>query len=353
MTQAGALAAHSASRQLNMAPDACSPPCRVIAWEVTRRCNLRCLHCRASASDIPYLNELNTEEALKLISSFRGLGSPLVILTGGEPLLRKDIFELIAAVCKANLRAALSVNGTLLSPETASKIKEAGVSRCSISLDGANATSHDSFRGVKGTFAQAIDGVQALKAAGVPVQINTTITEKNLEELPSILALCKLLEAVAWHIFLLVPVGRAAKLKGINPVSYEHALNWIYEQSVSNELEIKPTCAPQYYRLLAEKGHSTQAGRGCLGGVGFCFISHTGIVQPCGYLELACGNIKKQNLKEIWETSGVFLKLRDQAQYPGKCGPCPYHNRCNGCRARALKAHANFLHDDPICLFHG
>ena len=328
-------------------------PCRVIAWEVTRRCNLKCLHCRASAENIPYFDELDTNEALSLVSSFTQLGSPLIIFTGGEPLLREDIFGLIASAREKNLRAALSVNGTLLSREIALKIKEAGVSRCSISIDGANSASHDSFRGVDGAFARGMEGAAMLKAAEVPLQINTTVTDKNINDLPGILALCKHAGAVAWHIFLLVPVGRGANLKGLGPAAYERALNWIFEQSMTNSLEIKPTCAPQYHRLLAEKKTPTVKGRGCLGGVGFCFISHTGHVQPCGYLELSCGNVREQSLKNIWETSEVFLKLREQPQYSGKCGTCVYHNQCNGCRARAMQAGGNYLGDDPICLFRG
>ncbi len=330
-----------------------APPCRVVAWEVTRRCNLKCLHCRASAKNIPYFDELDTSEALGLVSSFTQMGTPLIIFTGGEPLLRQDIFELLASTRENGLRAALSVNGTLISRDLASKIREAGVSRCSISIDGANSASHDRFRGVTGAFAQAMEGAAALKAAGVPLQINTTITDGNINDLPDILNLCKLAGAAAWHVFLLVPVGRGTSLRGLGPAAYERALNWIYEQSLANSLEIKPTCAPQYHRLLAEKEASVVRGRGCLGGVGFCFISHTGNVQPCGYLELNCGNIRKDSLKNIWETSEVFLKLRDQSQYSGKCGTCVYHNQCNGCRARAMQAGKSYLGDDPICLFKG
>ena len=350
MTQAGAFAPYPGSP----APtNICNPACRVIAWEVTRRCNLKCLHCRASAKNIPYADELSTEEALELISSFKELGSPLIIFTGGEPLLREDIFELIAAVRAENLRAALSINGTGLSPEVIARIRHADISRCSLSLDGANADSHDGFRGVDGAFEQTIKGARTLRNAGIPLQINTTITDKNIEELPNILALSKLLGAVAWHVFLLVPVGRGALLKGIDTMTYERTLDWIYEQSLASRLEIKPTCAPQYYRLLAEKNDTAQMSRGCLGGVGFCFISHTGTVQPCGYLELDCGNTRKQRLKDIWNNCEVFLRLRDQSQYSGKCGACTYHQHCNGCRARALKAYDDFLGDDPICGFKG
>lgn len=334
-----------------------TPACRVIAWEVTRRCNLRCLHCRASANNSPYADELDTSQALTLVKSFKELGNPLIIFTGGEPLLRDDLFELIAAVREQNLRAALSVNGTLLDLYNISGIKTADISRCSISLDGASATTHDELRAVEGTFNAALQAANSLKKANIPLQINTTVSDRNIGELPAILELCKKLGVVAWHIFLLVPVGRGIKLKGIDTATYEQTLTWIYEQSISNELEIKPTCAPQYYRLFAQKNNQShlphQVNSGCLGGVGFCFINHTGIVQPCGYLELNCGNVREQSLSEIWKKSDVFLKLRDRSQYLGKCGKCNYHSQCTGCRARAFKADKNYLGDDPICLFPG
>lgn len=337
------------------------PSCRIIAWEVTRRCNLSCKHCRASARDIPYENELSGVEARNLIQSFKGLGSPLVIFTGGEPLLRPDLFELIGLTTSLGLRAALSVNGTLVNDSVAKRIVDSRVSRCSISLDGENADVHDRFRGMPGAFKEALRGISVLKHFGVPVQINTTITAHNAASLPAIFDLCKHLGAVAWHVFLLVPVGRGKDLTVMSPHEYEQVLAWINTISLSSELEIKTTCAPQYNRLHARQqlshnradksvaGH--HVGRGCLGGIGFCFISHVGIVQPCGYLELECGNVRKQNFGEIWQNSFVFNQLRNQEKYPGKCGKCSYHAVCGGCRARAYEQSGNYLEDDPVCLF--
>ncbi|MBQ4133585.1 MAG: radical SAM protein [Desulfovibrionaceae bacterium] len=323
------------------------PQCRVIAWEVTRRCNLACVHCRASAKDIPYALELKREEALALADSFQTLGRPLIIFTGGEPLLRPDLFGLIRAVRKNGHKAALSVNGTLISPEIIEKIKDVEISRCSVSIDGGSPAAHDAFRGAPGCFEQAVNGIRQLVRAGVPVQLNTTITYRNYGELPAILNLCRELGAAAWHIFLLVPVGRGAEVREITPQMYEQALTWIYEQARSSELEIRPTCAPQYNCLTDESG--SRQGRGCLGGVGFCFVSHTGIVQPCGYLQLDCGDVRVQSVSEIWRTSAVFQQLRNPGSYSGACASCRLHSRCGGCRARAHEHSGNFLAHDPIC----
>lgn len=331
------------------ASTSCIPPCRIIAWEVTRRCNLACVHCRASAKDIPYSRELNKAEALNLIRNFNELGRPLVIFTGGEPLLRPDLFELIRAVRENGQKVALSTNGTLISPAVIAEIKALEVSRCSISIDGASSAAHDGFRGVPGAFELALKGVRQFRCADIPVQINTTITYENFQELPAIFELCKQLGVAAWHVFLLVPVGRGTVLQSISPSVYEQALVWIYKQSQTTEIEIKPTCAPQYNRLLSQKATGGRVGRGCLGGMGFCFISHTGMVQPCGYLQLNCGNVREMPLSEIWRNAPVFRQIRDVSAYSGPCGKCRFRHQCGGCRARAYAYSGDYLSSDPIC----
>lgn len=339
------------------------PPCRLIAWEVTRSCNLACRHCRAEAHPEPYEGELSTAEAKKLIDSFSETGDPIIIFTGGEPLLRSDIFELVSYASAQGLTCALAPNGTLIDDEIARKIKEAGVERCSISLDGADAASHDAFRGIKGAFEASLQGIGHLKRNGVPFQINTTVTRDNLESFREIFDLCKRIGAVAWHIFLLVPMGRGANLgdQVISAREYEDVLHWLYEFRKTTDMQLKATCAPHYYRIMRqrayEEGKKVDANefgmdamtRGCLGGTGFCFISHTGQVQPCGYLELDCGNVRETAFPEIWKNSQIFGKLRDRKQYQGKCGRCEYHNVCGGCRARAFSMTGDWLGPEPLC----
>ena len=340
-----------------------SPLCRLIAWEVTRSCNLACKHCRAEAHPEPYEGELSTAEALALIETFPRVGRPIVIFTGGDPMMRPDVYDLVAATRARGLVCAFSPNGTLVTRENARRLKDAGVERCSISIDGPDAASHDAFRGVPGAFEASLRGIGHLRDAGLPFQINTTVTRSNLGNFRDIFKLCGRLGAVAWHIFLLVPMGRAAGLTGqvITADEYEDVLRWFYDFRKGTEMHLKATCAPHYYRIMRQRAREEGLGvtlenfgmdavtRGCLGGTGFCFISHVGQVQPCGYLELDCGNVRKTPFPEIWRKSVYFREFRDKRCYKGKCGVCEYHNVCGGCRARAYSMNGDPLGEEPLC----
>jgi AdoMet-dependent heme synthase len=338
---------------------------RLVAWEVTRTCNLACIHCRAAAMDRPYENELTTEECFGLLDEIQTFASPIIILTGGEPLLRPDIFEIAAYGTQKGFRMTMAVNATLLSVERARKLQEAGIQRISISLDGVTAGSHDAFRQMPGAFEGALRGVQYAREAGLDFQINTTITLQNLQELPAIQELTVSLGAVAHHIFLLVPMGRGKDLaeQAIGAEQYEKTLHWFYEQRDQVPLQLKATCAPHYHRILRQRAKADgrevdfktfgldAMTRGCLGGVGFAFVSHVGQVQPCGYLELDCGNIREKPFGEIWESSSIFKDLRDFGKYEGKCGGCEFVKVCGGCRARAYESTGNYLAEEPLCLY--
>ncbi|MBQ7457320.1 MAG: heme b synthase [Desulfovibrio sp.] len=342
-----------------------SPLCRLIAWEVTRSCNLACKHCRAEAHPEPYPGELSTDEALALIETFPSVGRPIVIFTGGEPTLRDDLCVLIRKAHSLGLPCACAPNGTRITPTLAQSLKEAGVERCSISIDGPDAASHDQFRGVPGAFEQTMAGIRHLKACGMPFQINTTVTKDNLASFPRIFHLCESLGACAWHIFLLVPMGRAKGLKDqvISAREYEEVLHWLYDFRKTTSMHLKATCAPHYYRIMRQRAQAEGTSvtfenfgmdamtRGCLGGTGFCFISHTGIVQPCGYLELNCGDVRTTPFPTIWKTSPHFLHFRDQKCYEGKCGVCEYHRYCGGCRARAFSMSGNPMAEEPLCTY--
>ena len=342
-----------------------TPPLRLIAWEVTRSCNLACKHCRAEAHLDPYPGELSTEEAKSLIDTFPETGDPIIIFTGGEPLMRPDIFELVEYARGKDLRCVMAPNGTLLTREVAEKIKKSGISRCSISIDGPDAASHDEFRGVPGAFELSMQGIAYLKEQGLEFQINSTVTKSNLQDFKKIFTLADSLGAAAWHIFLLVPMGRAAELADqvISAQEYEEVLNWFYDFRKTTRMHLKATCAPHYYRIMRQRAKAENLPvspenfgmdahtRGCLGGTGFCFISHTGIVQPCGYLELDCGNVKETPFPEIWKNSKHFLEFRNPADYEGKCGYCEYHRVCGGCRARAHSLTGSHLAEEPLCTF--
>jgi heme b synthase len=334
----------------------------MIAWEVTRNCNLNCVHCRAAANCGPYPGELSTEKCFQIIDEIAAIYSPVIILTGGEPLLRPDIFDIAGYGTNKNLRMVMATNGTLVTPAVAKKMIESGIKRVSISIDGKNSASHDNFRQEKGAFDKAMTGIAALKEAGMEFQINTTITTANLKQIKDILELAKKLGAAAHHIFLLVPTGRGKELAGqaITAADYEETLMWFHQESLNCSIQLKATCAPHYFRVLHQKkgkqrkkptGHFHEMTRGCLGGISFCFISHVGQIQPCGYLELDCGNVQKQSFAEIWKNSDVFKNLRNLSKYSGKCGHCEFIKVCGGCRARAYEATGDYLAEEPLCLY--
>ena len=340
---------------------------RLIAWEVTRSCTLNCRHCRAAARYGPYKNELSTEEIFRTLDNIATFAKPIIILTGGDPMMRKDILEIAKYGTDLGLRMVMSPCGKLITEEKAAEMIEAGIKRISISIDGATAESHDDFRRVPGAFADAIRGIEAAKKAGLEFQINTTVTKHNFHELEDILDLSIELGAVAFSPFLLVPTGRGKELAEmeISPQEYENVLNWMYEKRQELPLELRPTCAPHYYRIFRQREkeqgrqvtpqtHGLDAmSKGCMGGQSFAFISHTGRVQICGFLETECGDIRQADYDfgHIWKTSPVFLQMRDLDHYNGRCGYCEYRTVCGGCRARAFATTGDYLDEEPYCIY--
>jgi heme b synthase len=338
---------------------------RLVAWETTRNCNLNCVHCRAAATSGPYTGELDTRAALNLLDQIALVAKPIIILTGGEPLLREDIFEIAKYGDAKGMRMVMAPNGTLVTPEIATKMADSRIQRISVSIDGSSAESHDAFRGVPGAFDGALRGIANAKEAGIQFQINTTITKANLDQIPKILDLAESLGAVAHHIFLLVPTGRGKYIvdQEIDAREYEETLNWFYDQRGKTSLQLKATCAPHYYRILRQRArqdgqqvtfesHGLDAvTRGCLGGTGFCFISHRGVVQPCGFLDLNCGDVTKESFDTIWRDSAHFKRLRDFGKLHGKCGCCEYRRVCGGCRARAHEATGDYMAEEPLCQY--
>ena len=338
---------------------------RLVAWEMTRSCNLNCVHCRAAAERGPYPGELATEKCFEILDQIAQVGQPIVILTGGEPLLRKDVFELAQHGTLLGLRMVMATNGTLVTPEIAERMKASGIKRVSVSIDGASAEEHDQFRKVPGAFDASLQSIDWLKKEGIEFQINTTVTRHNVHQVRDILDLAVKLGAVAHHIFLLVPTGRAKDMvnQEIDALEYEKLLRWFYEMRNQVPLHLKATCAPHYYRILRQEAHARgekvnfdtygldAVTRGCLGGTSFCFISHDGIVQPCGYLELNCGNLKQSSFGEVWRESQIFKRLRDFSAYDGKCGRCEYLKFCGGCRARAYENTGDYMAEEPLCIY--
>ncbi len=337
---------------------------RLVAWELTRRCNLNCLHCRG-ASGFYDMDGPSRERCIEILNQIRKVGTPVVILTGGEPLLRHDIFDIAGYGTKIGLRMVLATNGTLLDTKIVEKIKKSGIKRVSVSIDSSNEEIHDKFRNTKGAFRAAIRGISTLKNEGMEFQINTTVTKYNVHQIEEIMDMAIEMGAVAHHIFLLVPTGRGKGLKDkeIDREEYERLLLWLYDRRDKVPIHIKPTCAPQYYRILRQEAYKRgervdfkrygldAVTKGCLGGISFAFISSDEIIQPCGYLEINCGDLKKQSFDQIWNESEVFKRLRNFSLYKGKCGRCEYIRFCGGCRARAYEETGDYLEEEPLCIY--
>lgn len=294
-----------------------------------------------------------------MVDDIAAMGKPVLILSGGEPLYRRDIFEIAAYAHQKGLPVALSTNGTLVSERIAQQIKDAGIYYASISLDGAVPQTHDLFRGA-GSFEKAARGFGFMKDLGIKVQINFTVTKQNVEELPQMYALARSMGAHALYLFLLVPVGcgvQIAESQMLSPQEIEEWLKWVHEKSKDRSMELRPICAPQYYRIAEEldavegtPGTNSAKRLGCLAGVNICFVSHKGDVFPCGYLPSSAGNIREQKLSDIWAGSESFGQLRDFDLLEGKCGACSHKVVCGGCRARGYSEQGSILAEEPYCL---
>ncbi|MDO8749078.1 MAG: radical SAM protein [Candidatus Omnitrophota bacterium] len=338
---------------------------RLVFWETTRACNLECPHCRAQAQKSRSPDELSTLEAKRFIDQLSALAKPILVFSGGEALVREDIYELIHYAHQRGLKATLATNAALIDQETAGRLKESGIVLTAVSIYGSTAQAHDDFCGRPGAFARTLAGIENIKNAGIKLQINTTITRKNLSELENIGALALKLGALSYHVFFLVPVGRGLALEGdeISPLEYEEAFNRLYDFQQNFPIHIKPTCAPHYYRILRqrsvkEKNNSSVSKngfhavtKGCLAGQGVCFVSYKGEVFGCGYLPLAAGDLRKQTFREIWLESELFKALRDDSRLSGKCGICEYKKICGGCRARGYWATGDYLSQEPYCVY--
>lgn len=294
----------------------------------------------------------------------------ILVLSGGEPLWRRDVFDIAQYAQNKGIRVALATNGTLVDEAMAHRIAEAGIERVAISLDGADANTHDNFRGHEGAFDAAIRGLGCLQELGISTQINTTVSLHNAHQLPDIMKLAETLKVNAFHLFLLVPVGCGLTIsegQTVDGAEAERILNWFYDRSLESAMELKATCAPQYYRIVRQRrAEARRAGqaleelptsgmnavtRGCLAGQAVCFISHQGEVFPCGYLPVAAGSLRATPFRTIWESAGIFQTLRDTDHLTGKCGVCEFKQVCMGCRARAYGMTGDYLAEEPFCMY--
>jgi radical SAM protein len=343
----------------------------IAIWEVTQACDLACVHCRASAQPNRHPMELSTDEGKRLIDQIAALKVPVFVLTGGDPIKRPDLFKLIGHTRSAGVRVSLTPSATpLLTKDVIVRLKKAGLARLAVSMDGASAETHDAFRGMSGSFAKTLDAVRWANEIGLPVQINTTFSRRNIAEIDAIVALMESLKITLWSVFFLVPTGRGKLNDLLHTDEFEEAFEKIYSLSKTASFDIKTTEAQHYRRFMLQQkaierrlGVGTpaikkseadaigRAPRGLNDGKGFVFISHTGEVFPSGFLPLSAGNIRQQDLGVIYRESSLFRSLRDISQLEGKCGSCEFKKICGGSRARAYALTGNANAEEPCCSY--
>lgn len=345
-----------------------------IAWEVTRACAFACVHCRADAQHVADPNELNHAEGRALLERFKAFGNPIVIFTGGDPMMRRDLFDLIRYATDLGLRASLTPTATALPTEARLRqALDAGVRRIALSLDAPTPEIHDAFRQVPGSWARTLQILRNAQAAGLSAQINTTVTRRNVDRLPEMVQFVQEVGAVQWSVFFLVPTGRGQIQDMITPAEHERVFHWLYDLSQAGSFDIKATAAPMYRRVAIERRRAEAGGtgagvafqgagfqyadglnrpvKGVNDGRGFLFISHTGEIMPSGFLPVSAGNVCTADVVDVYRHHPLFTALRDPARLKGKCGACEYRVVCGGQRGRAYALTGDYLETDPVCLY--
>lgn len=321
----------------------------IISWNVTRACNLKCKHCYRDAGSRDN-NELNLQEARALLKEITRAGFKIVILSGGEPLLRDDIYELISFACACGLRPVLGTNGTLIDQRVAKKLKQAGLKRVGISLDSQILHIHDKFRQENGAWLKSVQAMRACLNTGLDFQIHTTVTQWNYKDIEQVTDLASEFGACAHHIFFLVPTGRGKEIEDliISPRDYRILLKNILMKQKKVRIELKPVCAPQFIRVAKRMKIDTRFQRGCLAGISYCCILPNGDIHPCPYLPIRLGNVREVNFSSLWRENEILRRLRS-LDYKGKCAKCAYKESCGGCRARAYYNSGDYMQEDSIC----
>ena len=311
---------------------------RIISWNITLRCPLKCSHCYVDAGDKEADGVLSTQEAFAVIDQIRATGTPVVVLSGGEPLLREDVYAIARYGTEQGLRMVMGTSGYLIDQETAVKLRDAGIRAVAISLDSKDPAVHDSFRGLDGVWERAVRAIGHCRDAGIAVQINMSVMRSAIREVEDLIGLGTSLGVRDYQLFFPIPTGRARQIEPRSPEEYEEMIRQILIRYRDTDLNIRPTCAPQFRRIADELGITNPAwGRGCLAGITYCRIFANGDVTPCPYLPVSAGNVRTTPFSEIWNNSPLFTALRDPDPLTGKCGRCGYKTVCGGCRARAYR----------------
>jgi radical SAM protein len=337
----------------------------LVIWEATQACDLACVHCRASAQSERNPKELTTEQGYRLLDEIRSFGEPLMVFTGGDPLKRPDLYDLIRYSVKIGLRTNVTPSATpLLTKEAIDGFKAAGITRMAISLDGPDAASHDDFRGVPGTFDRAMFALEYARDIGLDTQLQTTVTQRNRARLPEMAQIAKDVRTRMWSLFFLIVTGRAGESDDLTAPEYEEVFEFMYELSKTATFGVKTTEAMHYRRYVAQRikaEHGVTENENAKGvawrtagvsdGKGFVFVSHQGEIFPSGFLPLSGGNVLDQSLTDVYRNSDLFRTLRDTTQREGKCGICEYQKICGGSRSRAFALTGDYLAEDPRCTY--
>ncbi|MBI5289737.1 MAG: TIGR04053 family radical SAM/SPASM domain-containing protein [Chloroflexi bacterium] len=346
-----------------------------LAWEITRSCALACVHCRAEAVPQRDPRELTTEEAFGVLDQIVDLGKPILVITGGDPMMRRDVFQILEGAVRRGLKVGFSPSATrLVTREAVKRVRDTGVDMVHVSLDGSCPEVHDTFRRVPGAFQRTMEIAGDVRGVGLPLQIGTTVTRHNMHDMPAILNVVREIGATVWNVFFLVPTGRGQQEAMLTPQEHEQVLHWLAEVSEQVPFRVRTTAAQHYRRVLIQRmrarakpdesqtfeltgaGYAFRQGKapaekGVNDGKGFCFISHVGDVFPSGFLQICAGNVRTEPLSEIYRNSDLFRSLRSPARLEGKCGRCDFNEVCGGSRARAWAITGNHLAEEPCCVY--
>ncbi len=323
----------------------------LISWNLTRMCNLRCPHCYMEGGRKAE-KELTTDECLALIDEMKALGTEMLILTGGEPLLRKDIFEIASAASARGIWVVMGTNGVLITDKVVAKMIECGVQGVAISIDSLDPAKHDHFRGGPDAWKYSVQALDLCRANGLEVLVQTTVMDMNYSEIPEILAFAREKGAWSFNLYFLVQTGRGQQLNDLSPERTQAMLSQLVDwQDQYRPMLVRSKCAPQFKQIAYERGVGGLESGGCMAGTQYCRITPQGNVTACPYMTAVAGNIRDQSFGEIWRTSPVLQELRDLKLLKGRCGRCEFKELCGGCRCRAYAAHGDYLQEDPACVY--
>lgn len=325
----------------------------LVSWNLTKKCNLRCPHCYMEAEpQAAAENELTTEECLRLIDEMKALGTEMLILTGGEPLLRKDIYDIARYASSQGLWVVMGTNGVLVTDRVAQKMIECGVQGVAISIDSLDPKKHNSFRGGPNAWELSVRALDICRANGLQVLVQTTVMAMNYDEISELIKFTREKGAWSFNLYFLVQTGRGQEMNDLSPELTETMLSYLVdEQDRHRPMLVRSKCAPHFKRIAYEKGLGGLESGGCMAGTAYCRITPQGDVTPCPYMTVVAGNVRAKSFREIWETAPILQQLRDATQLKGRCGVCEFNQLCGGCRCRAYAAFGDYLQEDPACTY--